>query len=196
MRDWHVFLAEVDASGESLRKERLRIRQGELFFHHDAGSYGRKRRVQALAIAVGFVVAAACRSLRDGVRVEGVDREVRRDDSCADHGPRFMPGLPAHRESVPALGALLREHLVNEVADMDHAPGFVEGERFIFNQFDDIGAIGHRHRRCGLVQRLGIDGEVRCGPGINSRARGCACRRACRRLRLRCCGSGGRYEHE
>ena len=128
------------------------------------------------------------------------NREVRRDDSCADHRPRFMPGLPAHRESVPSFGALLRKHLVNEVADMDHASDFVEGEGFIFNQFDDVGALGHRHRRCGLVQRFGIDGKVRRGPGVYSRARGRACRRACgrtcRRLCLRCGGNGGRYVHE
>jgi len=82
------------------------------------------------------------------------------------------------------------------VADMGHAAGFVEGERFVFNELDDIGAVGHRHSRCGLVQRFGVHGKVRRGPRVNGRTGGRSRNWACGRLRTRCCGNGGCDEHE
>jgi len=91
-------------------------------------------------------VPAARRSFGNGVGVERMDSKVRRDDARANNRPGFAPGLPADGERIPSLGALLREHLINEVADVDQVTRIVEGVALVVGIFGDVRAFGRSNR--------------------------------------------------
>ena len=166
MRHRHVFLAKHNASYAARRKQRFFFRHAEFFFHHHAGRDGRQRRAQALAVAVGLVVAAAGRGFRNGVWIQSMNAEIGRDHAGADHGPRFEPRLPPNRERIPCFGALLRQHLVDVVAGVHHSPGIVEGIALVLAELRYVRALRCGRGGCSLIQHFGIDGKMRCAPGV------------------------------
>src|SRR5579863_2739442 len=158
-------MSEKSAAHTPRRKERFGLALLVLFLHHNTLRNRRKRCSQSLAVAVGLVVAPARRLFRNSLRIEIMLREIGLDHPRANHRTHLMPGIPSHRQIVPALGALGRQDLVDVVPHMCQPARFIKTELLIVVEQNHIRPVRSLYSRSSLIKISRRNRKMRRPPG-------------------------------
>src|SRR5438046_280374 len=95
-----------------------------------------------------------------------MDHVVRGNHPSSYGWALLMPGLPIERNSVPFRGALLRDHLVNNVFGMDTATVGIENVALFIIQNSELCAVRSDHFGSSRMQDLGRHRKMWGIPGL------------------------------